>query len=105
MVSARREGKHERCLNSVLANLMECTKGKVMSNCSNACGHTCNTLTCRSCNEPSQCLSGCVCPPPLVLNAFGECVETNQCLCQTSDGKINLISGQSITDTKTCEDW
>jgi hypothetical protein len=88
-----------------VANQEQCTDGKVMNNCSNACGHTCNTLPCRSCNEPSKCLPGCVCPAPLVLNTLGECIETNQCLCQTSDGRTNLISGQSFTDSTKCEDW
>lgn len=76
-----------------------------MSNCSNACGHTCNTLTCRSCNEPSICTPGCVCPSPLVMNTLGECIEINQCLCQTSDGKINLLHGQTMNDPIKCEDW
>ncbi|CAF3386132.1 unnamed protein product [Rotaria sp. Silwood1] len=81
-----------------------CSNGQIMSNCSNACGHTCNTLTCRSCNEPSMCVSGCVCPDPLVMNAFGQCVQLNECLCQTSDGKTNLVSGQTMFDENKCED-
>lgn len=76
-----------------------------MSNCSNACGHTCKTLTCRSCNEPSVCVPGCVCPEPLVLNDLNQCVEMKQCLCPTTDGKSNLVSGQRVTDSNKCEDW
>ena len=76
-----------------------------MSNCSNACGRSCDTLSCRSCNEPSTCVPGCVCPTPFVLNANGQCVKTDQCLCQTPDGKNNLVSGQSVTDPKKCQDW
>lgn len=76
----------------------------IMSNCSNACGHTCQTLTCRSCNEPSVCIPGCVCPEPLVLNGFNQCIDLNQCLCPTSDGKSNLVDGQRMTDSNRCED-
>ena len=76
-----------------------------MSNCSNACGHACNTLACHACNEPSICTPGCICPDPLVMNGFGECVEKNQCLCEILEGKIQLLSGQTITDRKKCEDW
>ncbi|CAF4601133.1 unnamed protein product, partial [Rotaria magnacalcarata] len=72
---------------------------------SNTCGYTCNTLTCRSCNEPSVCVSGCVCPSPLVMNTLGECIEINQCLCQISDGKISLVHGQTMNDRNTCQDW
>ncbi|CAF2056938.1 unnamed protein product, partial [Rotaria magnacalcarata] len=86
------------------AESLTCTNGRIMSNCSNTCGYTCNTLTCRSCNEPSVCVSGCVCPSPLVMNTLGECIEINQCLCQISDGKISLVHGQTVNDRNTCQD-
>lgn len=88
-----------------LVDQIECEQGKIMSNCSNTCGHTCNTLACRSCNEPTTCIPGCVCPDSLVMNELGKCIEIDQCLCQTSDGKTNLAPGQTMIDQAKCEDW
>lgn len=82
-----------------------CPAGQVWNNCSNACGHTCTTLPCRSCNEPSTCESGCVCKSPLVMNEFGECIENSQCVCQTNGGVTQLVPGQTIIDQRRCELW
>ncbi|CAM4908393.1 unnamed protein product [Rotaria socialis] len=94
----------EPCNTGQCPETLACTNGRIMSNCSNTCGYTCNTLTCRSCNEPSICVSGCVCPSPLVMSTSGECIEINQCLCQISDGKISLVHGQTMSDRNTCQD-
>ena len=69
---------------------LNCTDGKVFSNCSNACDTTCSTLTCNGqCSEPERCESGCVCENGKVLDASGKCVSPAACQC-TYEGRTLL---------------
>ncbi|KAL3831690.1 hypothetical protein ACJMK2_023412 [Sinanodonta woodiana] len=93
----------ETCTNNCEQEI-NCTAGKVWSNCSNLCPLTCQAARMGVCSEPEACVPGCTCPDGQV-EYHGQCVKIDSCPCYDELGNI-ILSGFSYSlpsdSCKTC---
>lgn len=74
---------------------------QVFTECGSSCVQSCRDVSrVDECNE--QCVSGCQCPPGLVLSDEGTCIPLAKCQCEFQ-GEI-LKPGESV-DVGNCKTW